>query len=415
MEKIRKYFLQALKAALKNEQVPWEEELESGEWEALFHLADMHHVLPMVYEAVYACPAAAKAGALFQPFKQRALRTVTVQAINTGDFLRLFPALRRAGVTPLVVKGIICRELYPKPDCRVSSDEDLLIPPEQFPLCHEAMLRFGMALTEPEQDTAAAYEVSYDKKGSLLHIELHKSLFPPESEAYGELNCFFEGVLDRAVQQQIQGTDVLTMGYTDHLFYLLCHAFKHFLHSGFGIRQVCDICLFANAHGGEIGWQQVLENCRQIRADKFAAALFQIGEKYLTFDPEAACYPPAWREAEVDEGPMLQELLDSGIYGAGTMSRKHSSNITLNAVTADRQGRKAGSGLMGAVFPSAEKLSGRYPYLKEKPYLLPAAWIHRIVKYGQETASSSGDNNAADSLRIGNERVELLRQYGIIK
>ena len=159
----------------------------------------------------------------------------------------------------------------------------------------------------------------------------------------------------------------------------------------------------------------MLENCRQIRADKFAAALFQIGEKYLTFDPEAACYPPAWREAEVDEGPMLQELLDSGIYGAGTMSRKHSSNITLNAVTADRQGRKAGSGLMGAVFPSAEKLSGRYPYLKEKPYLLPAAWIHRIVKYGQETASSSGDNNAADSLRIGNERVELLRQYGIIK
>lgn len=415
MEEIRDYFLQALKAALENRQVSWEQELENGEWESLFRLADMHHILPMIYEAVYACPAAAKAGALLLPYKRRTLQTVTLQAINTGDFLCLFPALRRAGVTPLVVKGLICRELYPNPDCRISSDEDLLIPPEQFPLCHEALLDFGMTLTEPEQDTAAAHEVSYDKKGGLLHIELHKSLFPPESEAYGELNRFFEEAFDRAIRQQIQGTDVLTMGYTDHLFYLICHAFKHFLHSGFGIRQVCDICLFANAHGREIDWQQVLENCRQIRADKFAAALFQIGEKYLTFDPEAACYPPAWQELEVDEEPMLQELLDSGVYGAGTMSRKHSSNITLNAVAADRQGKKAGSGLMGSVFPSAEKLSGRYPYLKKKPYLLPVAWIDRIVKYGQETAASSGDNNAADSLRIGNERVELLRQYGIIK
>lgn len=35
------------------------------------------------------------------------------------------------------------------------------------------------------------------------------------------------------------------MNASDHLFYLICHALKHFYHSGFGIRQVCDILLFA--------------------------------------------------------------------------------------------------------------------------------------------------------------------------
>lgn len=32
---------------------------------------------------------------------------------------------------------------------------------------------------------------------------------------------------------------------TDHLLCLLCHAYKHFLYAGFGIRHVCDIGIFA--------------------------------------------------------------------------------------------------------------------------------------------------------------------------
>ncbi|OKZ76884.1 MAG: hypothetical protein BHV98_07440 [Clostridium sp. CAG:217_53_7] len=62
----------------------------------------------------------------------------------------------------------------------------------------------------------------------------------------------------------------------------------------------------------------------------------------------------------------------------------------------------------------ARQLAGRYPYLKEKPYLLPVAWINRILKYGKETAGGSADNNAAQSIKIGNGRVALLKEYGII-
>lgn len=69
---------------------------------------------------------------------------------------------------------------------------------------------------------------------------------------------------------------------------MICHAFKHFLHSGFGIRQVCDIVLFANAYGREIG------------------------QKYLTFDPSLAGYPQEWQEIQVDEQLMLDDLLDAG-------------------------------------------------------------------------------------------------------
>ena len=415
MEAVQELFLQALKAALENKKVSWEDELEAQEWLALFHLAEVHNVLPLIYDAVYSCPAAQKAeGELFLPFKRRTVQTVMVQTQKTNEFLRLYEKLRDAGIKPCVVKGIICRNIYPNPDHRVSSDEDIWIPKEQFPLCHEVMLSWGMSLSVPEQDIDAAYEVPYGKKGSPIYIELHKSLFPPESAAYGDLNRFFHGITENPEEVQVQGSKLYTMGHTDHLFYLICHAFKHFLHSGFGLRQVCDIILYANTYGDKIDWERIVDQCRQIRAELFTAALFRIGEEYLCFDGDKARFPAVWRELELDESAMLEDLLDSGVYGDANMSRKHSSNITLNAVSAQKQGQKAGNNVLKTVFPPAKSLEGRFPYLKEHPYLLPVAWTSRIFRYQKELQQTSG-NDAAESIRIGNQRIELMKQYGIIE
>lgn len=415
MESVNELFLQALRASLQNRTVDWEDALTQEQWRGLFAVAAAHRVLPMVYEAVIRSPSAQKTDRqIFLTVKKQTIQVVMLQTIKTNAFLKLLPELVSAGVTPLVVKGIICRELYPNPDSRISGDEDVLIPERQFSPCHEAMLAYGMELADPEQDLNT-YEISYRQNESHLHIELHKQLFPPESDAYGEINRFFEGVHERSITQTIQGVPVPTMNHTDHLFYLICHSFKHFLHSGFGIRQVCDICLYANAFGAQIDWLRVRKQCEAIRADLFAAALFRIGEKYLTFQSETACYPAWWRSLEIDETAMLEDLLDSGVFGASSMSRKHSSNMTLHAVSARKQGKQGRNSVLKTIFPPVKNLSGRYPYLKEKPYLLPVAWADRIVKYSRETAAGPSGNNAAESLRIGNKRIELLKQYGIIE
>ena len=414
MDPINKTFLEILKAALAGEQAVPTEELMPEQWQKLFHMAAIHSVLPLVFDAVYRLPALRQANLPFLPaVKRQAMQEVMLQTMRTSEFLKLNERLRAAGVTPLVVKGMICRNLYPNPDCRPSGDEDILILPEQFETCHRVMLDFGMHTAEEPDRLLTAYEVPYRKAGSPLYVELHKHLFPPESNAYGDLNRFFEGVFDRAAAERIQGSTVYTMGCTDHLFYLICHAFKHFLHSGFGIRQVCDVILYANRYGSRIDWTQLLENCRQIHADRFAAAMFRIGSHYFVFDADAAAYPEAWRSIEADELPMLEDLLRAGIYGSADMSRKHSSSITLDAVTARKQGKKAKNAVLASVFPPLSELQGRYPYLKKHPWLLPAAWCSRIWQYSRE--DHSGNNRAAESLKIGSERIELMRKYGIIE
>ena len=408
-------FLDALKAALQNRSASLPRELDHAEWAELMRLANIHHVLPLIFEAVCEDASFARNNApLLAASSSATFRQITKQTRKTMEFLALEQHLQAAGLRPLVVKGIICRSLYPMPDARSSTDEDVLILPEEFEAYHAALTAFGMETSLDPEKIAYSYEVPYRKNGSSLYIELHKNLFPPESNAYGDFNRFFRDVHKRAVIEQIDGTAVWTMAPTDHLFYLICHAFKHFLHSGFGIRQVCDIILYAAAHGPRMDWNLVRKNCRAIHAEAFCAALFHIGENYLGFDPAAACVPRSWMSLPVDETLMLNDLLSSGLYGDADMSRKHSSSITLDAVAAQRQGRQARGSLIASLFPPLHALTVRFKYLEKAPWLLPAAWIHRIIGYAIETRRTDS-NNAVDALKIGKERVEMMRAYGIIK
>ena len=405
MKQPNELFLNILKAALAGEAYEQETEISTEQWEQILRLAQIHQLLPVVVNACYQLPGLAGTQ-LLAAVRGSVRQQVFTQTRKTGEFLSLYRKLREAGVKPLVVKGIVCRNLYPQPDQRLSSDEDVLIPPEQFACCHEIMSAFGME-TKDASVPENSYEIPYTKAGSPLYIELHKSLFPPESDAYGELNGFFEGVFERAVEETIEGTAILTLAPTDHLFYLICHAFKHFLHGGFGIRQVCDIVLYARRYGGGIDWDRVRRNCESIRADQFAAALLAIGEKHLGV---TVFLPENW-QWDVDEMPMLEDLLASGIYGGADMERKHSSNITLNAVTRQKQGKDTGGGVLKSLFPGRKDMEGRYPYLKKYPVLLPVAWASRICRFAVKNA---GTDMGAKTIRLGNERIELLKYYGIL-
>ena len=405
MDKSQRIFLSILRAAMEGGQLSPPEELTAEERQAVLKLAAEHKVLPLVLEA---CPALPEPEQL-PILKRQVRRQVILQSVRTGEFLALERRLRAAGIDTIVTKGILCRELWPKPDHRASADEDVLIRPEQFEACHSLLTEQGLASDTPTEQMASAYEVPYRRAGSPLYIELHKQLFPPESRAYGSWNRFFEGAFERSVEVTVQGQPIRTLGHTDHLLYLILHAFKHFLHSGFGIRQICDIVRFAERYGQDVDWDLILDRCRQLRADRFAATVLRIGRLHLGFDPESAGVPALWRTLEADEGPMLSDLLDSGIYGSSTRSRSHSSTVTLEAVA----GRGKKSSLLSTVFPSAQRLEVRYPWLKERPWLLPAAWAGRLWTYAGETRRRS-DSSAAETLKIASERMALLKHYGIL-
>lgn len=390
-------FLHIAKAAISGGDLP----AEKVDWPAVFALAGQQKLLPILFEAARATPAAGENAVLFAVTKQQVIGQVLNQTVRSAEFADLYRKLRSAGLHPIVLKGQLCSRLYPQTDHRISADDDLLIPDGEFMACHEQLLTNGLTTDTPADELASADEVSYTKKGSLLYIELHRHLFDSSEDAHDDLNHFFADI------NPVETDGFLAMPPHEHLLYLILHAYKHFVRSGIGLRQFCDIGLWARAYHVEIDWQRLHEQCESVHAATFAAAAFCIAGDYLGIEFDL---PAPW-DGSIDVEPLLHDTLCGGVYGSNDLTRLHSSTVTLNAVKASRTGEK--SSVLSTVFPKREYLERRYPYLKKRPYLLPVAWMQRIAHYASEKQSGT-DNSASGSIKLGKERIELMKRYGIM-
>lgn len=390
-------FLHIAKAAISGGDLP----AEKVDWPAIFTLANQQKLLPLLFEAVRKAPTATENAPLFAVTKQQVIGQVLNQTVRSAEFADLYHKLRAAGLHPVVVKGQLCSRLYPQTDHRISADDDLLIPDGEFMTCHEQFLANGLTTDTPVDELTTADEVSYTKGGSPLYIELHRHLFDSAEDAHDELNHFFADL------NPVEIDGFLAMPPHEHLLYLILYAYKHFVRSGIGLRQFCDIGLWAREYQAEIDWQRLHEQCESGHAATFAEAAFRIAKDYLGIEFDL---PAPWSDA-VDAEPLLHDSLCGGVYGSNDLTRLHSSTVTLNAVKASRTGEK--NGVLRTVFPKREYLERRYPYLKKRPYLLPVAWAQRIAHYASEKQSGA-DSSASGFIKLAKERIELMKQYGVM-
>ena len=409
--KIETLFLSILKDALHGEATEDFQSLSMEEWEKLFQIAQKQSVAPMIYQQIFPMPAFRQADPGFQNFwKMNTLQEAGNQARCSALFLMLYDKMRQNGFTPLVVKGIVCRDLYPNPDLRISGDEDLLIPREQFARMDEFLLKEGF-VRENLDEGKEYQEVGYHHLGNGLYLEMHMDLFAKESGAYGHLNDLFTEAFDTSVIVNIQGTDVHTLNPQLHFLYLLCHSLKHFLHSGFGVRQVCDMLLFAQHYASDIHWTKLIKLLRENQMYDFSMNLMNIGVEHFGFTWDDIAVPKP-DDVEFDSLPLLNDMLDGGIYGKSDADRVHSANITLNA--AENEKASAASGILASLFPDKDYIQTHYPYTKKWKILLPVGYVHRIGAYLLKRKSAPKNSSGKSSTQIGMERVRLLEKYKIL-
>ena len=390
-------FLYIAKSAISSGDLP----AKNVDWPAVFALAGQQKLLPIVFEAVRKSPAAEENAARFAAVKQQVIAQVLHQTMRASAFAALYQTLRAAGLHPVVVKGQLCSRLYPLRDHRISADDDILIPDGEFLACHEQLLANGLRTDTPADEMPTADEVPYTKGGSPLYIELHRRLFDSSEDAHDELNHFFTDI------NPVEIDGFLAMPPHEHLLYLILHAYKHFVRSGIGVRQFCDIGLWARAYHNEIDWQRLHDQCESVHAATFAAAAFRIARDDLGIEFDL---PAPW-DGSIDVEPLLHDSLCGGVYGSNDLTRLHSSTVTLNAVKSSRTGEK--SGVLRTVFPKREHLERRYPYLKKRPYLLLVAWAQRLAHYAGEKKTGA-DSSASGSIKLARERIELMKRYGVM-
>ena len=381
---------------------------EPVDFAEIMKLAREHNLGALVGEMLCAYPEFA-ASPQYRPTVAETIGAVTSQSMRTAEFLEIYQLLTDAGLRPIVMKGIICRELFGgKRDYRPSADEDILIRREDFETVRRVMEEGGFRAERDdvtERQLEEVQEVTFDDMSGRLHIEVHTNAIGHEDSMRKRMNDYFLDVFDDPRTVEVDGVTLYTMNHTDHFLFLVLHMFKHILLGGCGIRQMLDILLYDRKYGDEIDWNYIDRCLKETEAERFFSDIIFLGNEYLGFHLRAPCAPLCPED-------LLDDMIQNGAFGNGTQVQRTAASMTSAAIR-NREKKSSIRTLIRTAFPERDRMIAAHPELLEKPWLQPVYWVKRWGRFLQHNRENGG-TLAADSIAVSRRRMELLKKYRIL-
>ena len=271
LDKAESGFLHILSSCINNTAVP-QMNLCQQEWEEVVRIARAHNVFPLIFEKASENESFVSLPE-YQQYAFEVMSIVAGQARRTEAFLSLYKEFVKADIHPIVMKGLICRQLYEEYcDHRPSGDEDILIQKSEFELVQQILVKNGYY---PDHENIKVeqledlQEVTFFNTVIGLSIEVHVNPIGHEDNWRRQLNDCFKNVFQNRIDEVVDDVAITTMGYTDHMLFLILHAFKHLTAGGFGIRQVLDILIYAEKYESVCNWEHLCEVLTGLKAELF--------------------------------------------------------------------------------------------------------------------------------------------------
>lgn len=382
---------------------------EPVEWGAVLSYARFHKVLPLVIES--ACKFdGCVAFAQYNEYLSQATLATVEQAQKTALFMQIYQKFTSEGIHPLLLKGLVCRLNYDELcDHRSSGDEDLLIDFEDYKTADRILKGLGY---KPDFDNITASqaetvrEILYTLPNSPLRIELHFNAIGYENDWLSPMNSLFrcDGTNYREIKSG--GVTIRTLNHTEHFLFLICHALKHFTFCGLGIRQITDILMYAKKFGNELDKEFITQKLGEFDALGICSDFFHLGNKYLGFDFDLKTEP-------VCLDMLIEDLMESGIYGNETSARKASAHI-LGAAMSKKNSRSGKLRILfDTVISDRKRLVNMCPELEDKSYLIFREQIKRLGRF-MKLKKESDSNLAKEGFELGGKRMALLKKYKLL-
>lgn len=175
-------------------------------------------------------------------FAHLRLRQTMLQAVGM---------LRENGIDSVVLKGFGLAQFYPNPNLRQFGDIDLFVGLQKF---HEAcaVLRampgsynWGVIL-----DSGRHFNIEFGDYSLEIHRVSSEILDKNENIVYMDLE--HQGLVVDAQEVELEGATLRIPSKDFMVFFTFYHAWHHFLTTGVGWRQLCDIALALHAYHGQL-------------------------------------------------------------------------------------------------------------------------------------------------------------------
>lgn len=333
-------------AAALDSAVPSAEEIDL---QTALRIARFHNILPIAY---YALKEARCSGELMAQAEKSA-GNMAFKQIKLGIMEdELSRAFSDAGIPHYILKGSRLQKYYSEKTVRTSTDTDFYLDEKFASRAKEIMESFGFALS-----SFNAHSKTYDfKKEPRYNVEIHCELEDTEKPAELE---FLKTLLENPIRND---GSLLSFNEEDLYLHTFFHLYKHFTHSGAGLKMFLDIYVLNRRLS--LDMDSINKRLEAIHLDRFHQTVLR--ECSVLFEG-----------AQADEitDYLTQKIILEGAFGI------RGEGLNRNRIIMSENPSKTKKRLiiedMGA---SRENMRRKYPVLEKAPYLLPFCHVHRAVK-----------------------------------
>ena len=304
-----------------------------------------------------------------------------------------------ADIQHFTIKGSSVADYYPFPAFRTMGDTDTVVHSADRVEVDKRLKSLGLNCVSSFDDR----EWQYYKND--MEFELHDHLVYSESVNVDKQVEYFNDFW-----KHVKGNK---LDWNFHFMFLILHLRKHFMNSGVGFRQFLDIAVLCD-RGPEFDWSWIKTELEKLDLWAFTERVFALNEYWFDVTP-----PVAISEFPDSFFTSATELVGkNGIFGFDNEENRGST-----AVNATRgEGYSRGSMLKRAVnglFPPYKTLItvSYYAYLKNKPWLLPFVWVHRVLRSIRNKRVQSNLRSVAASSFVDKQTIQkreaIYQEWGL--
>ena len=168
-----------------------------------------------------------------------------------------------------------------------------------------------------------------------------------------------------------------------------------------------DIAFYIRKYRQTIDWKRFKSEIDSLKLSKFVNTVFTAVQEWFGIESPV---PLEKTDNDFTER-FLTFTLNGGVFG---FEDKSSALTQLRKNTAEGSVNRKKT-LLNRAFPPVRNMEARYTYLQTKPWLLPAAWVHRFFKKKNTTGEYLKESrellttNADEVVELG----EFYKRIGI--
>lgn len=356
MEKIKeqRVIFQLIRSVLMEEKP--DISVEGLDWQYMMKLCRYQKIDHLV---AYAVSGLQGCGEIPADVKERMLKAqqkgVAREVTQYFSLQEIQQRFEESGIENLPLKGAQLKNDYPSPDMRFLTDLDILCPLEKQEEIKGIMESLGYVM-----DHGGGHHDVYVRK-PFMTVEIHWIC----STENDEMDAFLCEVWNRC--EKVEGCQMsYRMPWEDYYVYMIGHLAKHMRYGGIGIRMLLDLFVFERKRKSECDWKYVEEHLEQAGLLRFAHTMQAFLWKCMTEE-----------EDFFEKNILLEHLIGSGAYG--TMENHTGMRLLKDGGKKSRIFQNRIRVAAAALFPSPDAMKQLFPMVKKYPFLLPAAWIWRLL------------------------------------